>query len=577
MFLFKSGQEKDQYLYCEKPEKVLQADSIDEVIPVLRQIEQLQAEGYLLAGWVSYEASGAFDPHHLVKKDTQFPLVYMMASRHVKTIQLSEFEEVEGEFQDPLVIPHINQIEYEESCSRVLKYIESGDIYQANYSFRCDVELATSPFQLFKKLEEEHPVPYSFFMDNGDWQILSQSPELFLQKKGARLISHPMKGTIRRGLSYEEDEKLRLELSHDKKSQAENVMIVDLMRNDFSRICQLNSVKVPELFNATRYASLHQLTSTVEGKLKKDSNLVDIFSATFPPGSITGAPKIRAMEIIEELENDGRKLYTGSAGVFYPDGDFTLNVCIRTLLCRDQQAELGIGSGIVADSAQKLEWEECLLKSSFLTYKKSHTTIFETMLWENGEIYLVQEHLQRLQNSCRYFQVPVQFERIAEKLRSLNFTAPQRLKLSVLNDGQFTLENTVLQEGGWGSEKTRVKVSSYRLDSSNVYLYHKTDCRELYNREFAQAKEDGFNEVLFLNEKDEVCEGAISNVFVRVGDTWFTPPISCGLLPGTWRQQQIVERQAECKVLVLSDLLNADEVIIGNSLRKAASVGIIIS
>jgi para-aminobenzoate synthetase/4-amino-4-deoxychorismate lyase len=572
MFLFKSGKHKHHYFFCKKAERIIQASSADEVIPALRQIEKMQKEGYMLAGWISYEASMAFDNKHIVKTDNQFPLIYMMASRSVELVELSSFETATDSEKHSTIKPHINQSEYEDCCSKVLKYIKNGDIYQANYSFRCDVELSASPFQLFKTLENEHPVPYSFYIDSGDWQILSQSPELFLQKEGDKIISHPMKGTIRRGLSYEEDEKLRLELSKDIKSQAENVMIVDLMRNDLSRICELNSISVPELFNATRYGSLHQLTSTVEGILNKNTDLVDILSATFPPGSITGAPKIRAMEIINELENDGRKLYTGSAGIFYPDGDFTLNVCIRTLISHNNTAQLGIGSGIVADSAKTLEWEECLLKSSFLTFKKSHNYVFETMLWEEGEIFLLEEHLERLENSCKYFLIETNLCKIKTTLSQLSFNEPHRLKLMVNQNGSFELQFSPLSVNGWGKEELKIIVSQTRLNSQNVYLYHKTDCRELYDREFKEAQSHNFDEVIFLNEKDEVCEGAITSIFIKTGSCWFTPPVSCGLLPGTWRKQQIIELKAECKILYLEDIKNADEVIIGNSLRKSAVV-----
>ncbi|NQZ59882.1 MAG: chorismate-binding protein, partial [Lentisphaeraceae bacterium] len=390
-----------------------------------------------------------------------------------------------------------------------------------------------------------------------------------------------MKGTIHRGKSFNEDEELRLELSRDSKSRAENVMIVDLMRNDFSRICELNSVRVPKLFEATRYNSLHQLTSRVEGKVRQDISLSEIFKATFPAGSITGAPKIRSMEIITELEKDGRRLYTGSAGIFHAGGDFTLNVCIRTLVCQNRKALLGIGSGIVADSAQQLEWQECLLKSSFLNFSRNHSEIFETMLWEpeNG-IYLLESHLLRLKQSCLYFRTAFDELEVRLKLTELikSFGATQRrLRLSICNDGLIKFTHSELLEDGWGKNELRVLISDKSINSNDTYLYHKTDYRQLYNESFKSARQKCFDEVIFFNEKDQLCEGAISNIFIRKANQWLTPKLSCGLLPGTWRAQMVIELKATESIISLQELLAADEVIIGNSLRRKGVVKDILS
>ncbi|MCM8528714.1 MAG: aminodeoxychorismate synthase component I [Lentisphaeraceae bacterium] len=573
-FLVKADQQHKYYL-CENPEEIIIATTSEEVIPAIEKIEKMQLEGYYLAGWISYEASNAFNPRHKVLSNGDFPLLLMMATKSVKQVHLKDLQDYKRSHICHSLEPHINQEEYEESCSKVLDYIYEGDIYQANYSFRCDAKINCHPYEMFQKLENEHPVPYSIYVETDDWQIISQSPELFLEKRHKKLSSIPMKGTVKRELTFAEDEKNRLELSQDRKSQAENVMIVDLMRNDLSRICELETVKVPELFKSTRYHSLHQLTSTVTGELKDDVSLVDILKATFPAGSITGAPKIRSMEIISELEKDGRKLYTGSAGIFLPGGDFILNVCIRTLLCQNEKALLGIGSGIVADSAKTLEWEECLLKSRFLNPKRRHSEAFETMLW-NGHIHYFEDHINRLQDTCEYFLIPFNRTEVLgvlnQRMFELKSKEPHRVRLAIKLDGTIDLKVIPLEYAGWDKKSIKIKISDQKTDSTSPYQYHKTDYREQYNSEYKTALEEGYDEVIFFNEKGELSEGAITNIFICKDKQWFTPPIESGILNGTWRKNLIKPLNAKEKDLTIDDLKEADDIIIGNSVKMRGQV-----
>lgn len=563
-----------QYLFSSDIDEVIIASNVDEVIPALQRAEELQTEGFYLAGWISYEASPAFDKRHVVNSGSEnLPLVYFQAARKVDKISLEDLAAVNDSIRVENVAHAISEEEYKSSCSKVLNYIKEGDIYQVNYSFRCQFELPVDPLELFTIVEKQHPVPHSFYIDSGEWQVLSHSPELFLSRKGNYIESQPMKGTVKRAVDFIGDEKLRNELTLDDKSRAENVMIVDLMRNDLSRICELQSVKVPELFVATRYASLHQLTSTVTGELKESIGFVDILKATFPAGSITGAPKIRAMEIISELEKDSRGLYTGSAGILKPDGDFSFNVCIRTIVVKDKMASMGIGSGVVADSAQTLEWEECLLKSEFINFRRQHNEIFETMLWSSGEILYFEDHCERLKNSCQYFSVPF-FEdeiKIIIDSQKLDNNTSYRLRLSIDVEGNPKLDSVPIQQG-WGKDELRIVVSDSRLNSKDAYLYHKTDCRKLYNEDFKNAQEKNFDEVIYLNEKDELCEGAISNIFIKVSGIWKTPKLSCGLLPGTWRKNTLANLGAVEDILTNEDLKSAEAVMIGNSVRQGGEV-----
>ncbi|MFT4819763.1 MAG: para-aminobenzoate synthetase/4-amino-4-deoxychorismate lyase [Candidatus Azotimanducaceae bacterium] len=573
-FVIKTS-EPGEYYYCNSPERVIIAENPASLKSAIREIEVLQSEGYYLGGWISYEAAAALDPRQKVLSDQTFPLLTMLASRKVEKIRLPVVEATM-----PITSrARIQQEAYEQQCEKLLSLIVSGDVYQANFSFRTDVDLIQDPYALFCHLEAQHPVPYAAYIETDEWQVISLSPELFLKRSGRQLVSAPMKGTMARGLTFAEDEALRELLAIDIKNRAENIMIVDLMRNDFGKICETGSVQVPRLFSSQRFHSLHQLVSEVTGQLRLGETLEDILSATFPAGSITGAPKIRAMEIIEELETDGRKAYTGSVGIFEPGGDFCLNVGIRTLTCQTQAdvvvAELGIGSGVVVNSEQALEWRECLLKSEFLHFRQMHTHVFETILWQGDYLWL-DAHLNRLAQSCQYFLIALDWEEVMSKLTQLarSFTsAAYRVRLAVDTAGGTSIQSDVKLTPGWGKAKLKVLLSGDHVNSDSRYQYHKTDYRPVYDAAYKGAVASGFDEVLFLNQKGDLTEGAISNVFIRSGGEWQTPPVSAGLLAGVWREQFLADSQAIEKTMVAKTLQSADEVILGNSLRLAGSVG----
>ena len=572
-FLVKA-EESDQYYFCDSPEAVIVVDDAAEVPAAIRRIESLQNDGYYVAGWLSYAAGAALNPRQSIVPDSSFPLMTMLASRDVKKISLQDclLECIPG------FAARIDRPTYESQYQKIIDYILAGDLYQANFSFRADVGPVVDPYALFCQLEKEHPVPYAAYIETEEWQVVSLSPELFLKRAGQELISEPMKGTIGRGLTYTDDEVLRRSLEKDEKNCAENVMIVDLMRNDLGRVCETGSVAVAELFTAKRFHSLHQLVSKVTGRLREKMSLEEILRATYPAGSITGAPKIRAMAAVAELEQDGRKAYTGSVGLFVPGGDFFLNVAIRTLTCQRQlpgaPAELGIGSGVVANSSGPAEWQECLLKSDFLSYRQRHTEVFETMLWRQGYLWL-DEHLARLEQSCDYFLIRFDLPLVRSKLDQLakTFDADSyRVRLSVNKTGAISLRSSRLEIKGWGKAQLKLCVSTDRVNSKDRYQFHKTDHRPNYEPGFKAATKSGFDEVLYLNEEGALAEGAISNVFVRIGADWLTPPLSAGLLGGIWRANEVVALSAAEENITLDTLQCAEEVMLGNSLRLGCTV-----
>lgn len=561
-----------QFWWCEDPEIVLVATTTAEVEEVLSRVERLQTENFLIAGCISYEAAPAFNQRMVVHRSEDFPLLVMMATQNWQVRDLPDLKHEALELE-----PRIEQQEYIDRINELIELIRAGDLYQANYSFRSNVKVLGSGFDLFCHLERDHPMPFSGYLSYGDTEVVSLSPELFLQRQGETIRAEPMKGTVTRGKTFVEDETQRTWLQADVKNRAENVMIVDLMRNDLSKICQPGSVSVPNLFQSKRFHSLHQMVSEVQGRLEPGTSLYETLKATFPAGSITGTPKIRAMEVIRDLESSPRKAYTGSLGVFLPGGDFTLNVAIRTLVVDhsgdESIAELGIGSGVVSQSEAEAEWQECLLKGEFLNYRYRHSEIFETMLW-HGEYHFLDEHLARLTASCEYFLTTFS-EANAKRLledKAAEFTGPMRVRLSVTRTGEMQISTSALTEIGWGEGDLRVVISEQPVNQHDPYQFHKTNHRAHYDMAFQAALKSGFAEAVFFNQRCELAEGAISNIFIQKEGRWFTPPVTAGILPGIWRQQMLHALSATETEIDLDALLGADHVMIGNSVRGTGDI-----
>ena len=580
--MLKSMLQKKGSVYCRLPNsekwgmfsdpiEILSANSANEAKNILKSIETYTAQKKYLCGFISYEASILFDEAHKVFDNKNFPLIWFAV--FAKPPIEIEVEDLDIENNIKLN-PEITKDEYLKNIDIIKKYIFDGNIYQANYTFRTYAEKLENPVDAFIHLLKNKP-PYAAYINMGDKQIISLSPELFLEKYGSKIKSIPMKGTAARSAIFLQDKICAKELSLDDKNRAENLMIVDMVRNDFGRICKTGSISVNPLFNVDTYPTLHQMTSTVNGELNQNINFNTILSATFPAASITGAPKIEAMKIINEVEKTERKVYTGSIGCITPENDFCFNVAIRTIINEDN-IELGIGSGIVADSQAEKEWEESLLKSRFSSHSNPKFKIFETILWtkEKGYIYL-DEHLSRMRNSQEYFQRSYNNDSVKQYLNEIIFPDNAefaRVHIEIDKNSIPTADYAILEKTGWNNENVKIVISDIKTDSNNLFLYHKTTERELYSKEFQSAVSAGYDEVIFFNEKDELTEGSISNIFLKKNNIWYTPKLESGLLPGIWRTSQIEKLSAIEKKLYRNDLLNADEIIIGNSVRGTAKV-----
>lgn len=551
------------------------------ILSAMEWAERSLRKGLYVAGFISYEAATAFDSaNKTLKVNGNFPLTWLSSYKDFSTFKIPPAFKTHP---PPLKLsPEIKRGKYISDVKIIRKHIYDGETYQVNYTFRVFGKKLDNPEQFFMKLFASHPVPYSAFINTGKFKILSNSPELFLESSSGKIRSLPMKGTASRALTYIEDEMAAKQLAGDPKNRAENIMIVDMVRNDLGRICKPGSILADPLFRVDTYPTVHQMVSGVQGKIKVGTGLVDMLKATFPPASITGAPKVRSMEIISELESSPRKIYTGAIGCFSPNGGLCLNVAIRTFICSKRKTEIGIGSGIVADSEPDKEWLECLMKSGFANFNPPDFDVLETILWDRitGFSYL-KEHLERSRNSQLYFGRKWDCDNSKKALRRLKSLLLRRkikyarVRLLISKIGKAEVEYSILERPGWNKQELKLKISENRVNSKDVFLYHKTTNRKFYDDEFKKAHSEGFDEVLFMNEKGEITEGSISNIFILDKDGWHTPSLYCGLLPGIWRRKMLCELRAKEGKIKLGDLYNAEEIIVGNSVRGGQKADLI--
>lgn len=567
------------------PCEIINTTDPSKVISCMKRIEQLTASGFYAAGFVSYEAAPAFEPSckvHQETGNTGFPLLWFGIYPEKPEIIDLERLTAQEKFLAPQFDLKISFDDYSRRLETLQSHIAAGDIYQANFTIRSTASAAgVAPAELFLNLCKNHPVPYAAFVNTGDIQLASISPELFLNRYGNQLTSSPMKGTVRREPLPDDDHMAADRLHNDEKNRAENLMITDMVRNDFGRVCMPGTIRVDPLFQVDTYRTVHQMISTVHGELAPDMKLTDIMKAAFPAASITGAPKIKAMELISAAETSPRKAYTGNIGSIFPNGDFCFNVAIRTMIFQAGTIELGIGGGIVTDSKTMSEWEEAILKSRFSSSQPEDFKILETMIYKpDTGIVLYDEHLQRARGSQLYFGRKWNEESIRQALSSItqkHSASTLRIRMTLDINGKPEISFAKLKSARWAQNPIKLKLSNVKTNSSDLMLYHKTTCRKLYDDAFLQAIDEGYDEVIFCNERGEVTEGAITNIFLRFGKQWITPPLSCGLLPGSMRALMIDKLNANEEIIYLEQLCTADELMVCNSVRGLANAELHIS
>ncbi len=462
-----------------------------------------------------------------------------------------------------------SETEYKKKIHEIKKHIAEGNTYQVNFTLKAKFKYKGKLKLLIAQLLFKQSASYTSVINEENDFIISISPELFFKTEGNKIISKPMKGTIKRGINIDDDFAKSEQLKNSSKDKAENIMIVDLLRNDIGKLSKFNSVKAEPLFEIEKYETLYQMTSTVVGELRQKS-FSEIIQKLHPCGSITGAPKIRTMEIINELEKESRGVYTGTIGMINRD-NFTFNIPIRTISLNKWSGvgTLGVGSGIVWDSNPLAEFEEVKLKSKFLTNSAKYFELIETMLIEDGEIFLLENHINRLKKSAEYFLFYLDETKLRELLYTitigLNIETKFKLRLLLTKWGElkYSLEQIVDSKNSG-----RIIISDKKMDSENPFNYFKTTNREIFNQEFAKWSSAGYDDVIFQNERGEVTEGAITNIMIKKDGKFYTPPVTAGLLNGCYRGQLILEKKVIEKSFSIDELLSADEVVIFNSIRK---------
>jgi len=557
-----------------EPLDIITCSSPSGIKKCFRKMEHYRQKGYYLAGFFSYEL-GYFleDVLNQYCPQNNYPLLWFGVYREPCQPKacFPENPDTHYTFSSPALAE--NYAHYKKNILKIKTCIARGDTYQINYTSRYHFNFTGNIFDFYNQLKQRQKVSYSALIHYQGHRIISLSPELFFRiDKKQNIKVKPMKGTAPIGTPSEW-------LQKDVKNTSENVMIVDLLRNDLGRICKPGTVKVRELFGVETYETLLQMTSTVTGRLQSQISILDLMKSLFPCGSVTGAPKISSMKIIRALETEPRNIYTGAIGYFAPDGQAAFNVAIRTIDLRargDQSyiAQMGVGGGIVYDSQPQDEYAECQLKAKFLFNAMPDFALIETMLFTGGKIQYLKKHLQRLKASADYFIIPCSLTKIQNALKkyTTTLTGKIRLRLLLQSDGEIILEHRPLV----AVKTTRpvIAISDYKTQSDDPFLCHKTTRRKLYDEECKRQVSRGYFDIIFRNEKDQITEGAISNIFIKIKEQYFTPPISCGLLPGIGRQIMIKKLKAREKVLTLTDLKMANKIILTNSIRGATEVTI---
>ena len=548
------------------PVEIVVAHRPEDVAPALDRLRSAAAHGLDAAGWLAYEAGAALEPA-APARDTEAPLLWFGLFRGHRRLRA---DDVPGLLPDPKGAwagrprPRLDRAAYDEAFTRARAYIEAGDIYQANLTFRAEVPIAGHPAALYALLRARSVAGHGALVATGEDWLLSLSPELFFTLEDGILTARPMKGTAARAPDPLIDTARARALAADPKQRAENLMIVDLMRNDLGRVAEPGSVAVPQLFQVETYPTVHQMTSTITARLAEGLGPVDALAALFPCGSVTGAPKIRAMQVIAEVEPDARGVYTGSIGRIDADGSAAFNVAIRTLsLGETGPATLGLGSGVVADSSAGSEWDECLAKGAFVTAGERGFDLIETMRFDPEDgILLLERHLERIRASAAAFGFPFDRHVVRNELQAATFRLRHPAKVRLLLGPSGAVAIGIAPLPVTPPAPIKVRIVPHSVPREDFRLAHKTTRRAIYD---APRRAAGTWEVVFTDAEGFLTEGSFTSLFVERDGVLVTPPLSRGLLPGVLRAELLATGRAVEGDLRPEDL--AHGFLLGNAVR----------
>lgn len=546
-----------------KPERIIATNDVEEIISCLVEVQSAVQSGYYAAGYLSYEAAPAFEPAFKVNSGAKMPLLWFGIFR-------GPHEAIFSNPQDYTVSEwksEVTEEQYQSNIQAIKNAIENGITYQVNYTNRLTATFQGDDFSFYQQLSKAQSSKYSAYLHIGDYSILSASPELFFRWDGEKIITKPMKGTVKRGLTTREDRKLAKWLYHSEKNRAENLMIVDLLRNDVGTIAESGSVKVEKLFEIEPYPTVLQMTSTITAKTTPGTQLLDIFRALFPCGSITGAPKISTMEMISELEETPREVYCGAIGYITPNNEAIFNVPIRTVVIDNQTktATYGVGGGITWDSTSEDEYNEMITKASLLTVNRPSFELLESLKLENGLYVLLDYHLQRLQNSASYFGFSIDIENVQLGLKQFadnHSNDTLKVRIVVSENGHIKIDGASIIPF---TKDQIVSIASTPINKNDPFFYHKTTNRKMYI-DYKSEHPESFD-VLLWNRDEEITEFTNGNIVVELEGQLWTPPIGSGLLAGTYRQALLEKGEIKEKVIFLEELQEATAIWFINSVR----------
>ncbi|NNC75116.1 MAG: aminodeoxychorismate synthase component I [Acidimicrobiia bacterium] len=550
----------------------------EDVVSALEEVETAVADGAWAAGFVAYEAAPAFDRALTVRRrEFDDPLRLLPLVWFAVFDRMEPFDPAGPREDGPVPYsmsrwrPSVPRAEYDEAIDHIHDRIGAGDTYQVNYSLRLRASVSGETSELYRCLAVAQRGPFNAYLDAGRFRVLSASPELFFRMDDDdRIVTRPMKGTIRRGRWPEEDAEFAARLTESEKDRAENLMIVDLIRNDLGKVAVPGSVEATSLCQLERFETVWQLTSTIEAKLESGTSVTDVFKALFPSGSVTGAPKASTMKIISDLESDPRGVYCGAIGYLAPPGSgmprAAFNVAIRTVVVDQEEgvAEYGVGGGITWDSHAGAEYDEVRAKAGVLTERRRDFSLVETLLHDSDGYHLLDEHLERIEASAAHFGFNLDRGDIQRELvmRAPQSTARHRVRVEASRDGTVRIEDQPLAPR---PEPVRLGVDEVPIDSGNVFLFHKTTRRSVYDER--TARHPDCDDVVLVNERGEITETTIANIAVQFAGEWWTPPLDSGCLPGTMRRHLLDEGKIKERVMSASELDSAEAIAVFNSVR----------
>ncbi|AOH55097.1 aminodeoxychorismate synthase, component I [Peribacillus muralis] len=570
IFHFTDKQGDIKPLSFTNPIKIFRAYSIEEVLPQFQKVQEEVEQGRYAAGYVSYEAAPAFESSFRVKHAGNMPLLWFGIFEKPEGLP----ESSSGAFQLADWKSETDSDSYRAGFENIKSEIKQGNTYQVNYTMRLQSMFEGDDLAFFDRLMRAQQSNYSAYLNVGTHRILSASPELFFRWQNGQLVTRPMKGTVKRGMTLKMDQDHAAWLEASEKNQAENYMIVDLLRNDLGMIAVQGSVQVPQLKEIEKYPTVWQMTSTITADTKPDTTIIDIFKALFPCGSITGAPKIKTMEIISEIENSPRGVYCGAIGYITPESEAVFNVPIRTVVIDEDtgKAEYGVGGGITWDSELTEEYEEAFLKAKLLSAERPAYKLLESIKLEDGVYHLLEEHIERMKNSAVYFGfqfLDSKFRNEVQKHAESNKGELQKVRILLNEKGDFEVSSQPIKPFD-SIVPVSVILAEGPISSGNPFLFHKTTNRAVYEK--FQANHPDYFDVLLWNEEGFITEFTNGNVVMKIGGNLFTPPNEAGLLAGTFRQDLITRNIIKERAISKDDLTMVEEIWFINSVRGMLKV-----